>query len=41
MKRKWKKYINHDPAYNPNLSLYADEQFEIAIPPRLSHNMTK
>jgi glycosyltransferase involved in cell wall biosynthesis len=41
MKRKWKKYITNDPAYNPNLSLYADEQFEIAIPPRLSHNMKK
>ena len=34
MKETWRKYIRHDPAYNPNLSLKKHEQFEAAFPPR-------
>lgn len=32
---RWKKYIEHDPAYNPNLSLMS-ENFALAYPPRVS-----
>lgn len=31
---KWKKYIEHDPAYNLNLSLES-ERFELSFPPRV------
>tara|TARA_B100001057_G_scaffold500273_1_gene614446 strand:+ start:3457 stop:6180 length:2724 start_codon:yes stop_codon:yes gene_type:complete len=34
MKEKWRNYIRHDPAYNPNLSLKHHQQFEAAFPPR-------
>jgi glycosyltransferase involved in cell wall biosynthesis/SAM-dependent methyltransferase len=35
MQKKWKTVIDHDPAYNPNLSLES-EDFSIAFPPRNS-----
>ncbi len=33
MQRVWKKVIDHDPAYNPNLTLEG-EGFTLAFPPR-------
>lgn len=34
MKRKWPTWLNHDPAYNPNLTLKSDG-FTLADPPRI------
>ena len=35
MKRTWKSFIEHDPAYSPNLSI-TSEDFSYAYPPRIS-----
>jgi GT2 family glycosyltransferase len=35
MQHTWKEVIQHDPAYNPNLSI-ASEDFSFACPPRIS-----
>ncbi len=35
MQRTWKNFIEHDPAYSPNLSIMS-EDFSFACPPRIS-----
>jgi O-antigen biosynthesis protein len=35
MQRTWKEFIQHDPAYNPNLSI-TSEDFSYACPPRIN-----
>jgi hypothetical protein len=35
MKKAWSKWIAHDPAYNPNLTLL-DHDFSLAWPPRVN-----
>ena len=37
MQERWAKYINHDPCYNPNLTLEPGRFFELAWPPRVQH----
>lgn len=40
MKKRWQKYINHDPAYNPNLTIDR-EDFSISWAPRVSRVPSK
>jgi hypothetical protein len=35
LQRRWRRWVEDDPAYNPNLSL-AHETFPLAWPPRKS-----
>jgi hypothetical protein len=34
MSSRWEHVLENDPAYNPNLSLDREHQFQLAAPPR-------
>ena len=34
MRSRWEHVLDNDPAYNPNLSLDREYQFQLAAPPR-------
>jgi len=40
MRGRWGELLDHDPCYNPNLSLDPKRQFQLAAPPRTAFGLS-